>query len=261
MPSSDLPLPEGWQPVQQNRWAAVTAVSLVLGVLMVIGGLSGLDGEYWQLAVAFVALGAMLLLGVATRKRRRTDAPVTTDGGALRIGLSRAGLLLELAGLVLGGVATAFLALGAARAEAWVFVVISGATALGVAGYLVVRLARGISVGELELAPEGVRLRVDGRDDRLAWEDVLSLHCVDVRDRNGTVTRRRLTLRGDPTGGTARGIAQRASAGVELPLHRIDLDDVLVYHLLHHYHRHPEDRGELAGPAAMTRLRERAFPG
>ena len=261
MRSSELDLPAGWTPERPAVWVAVDAVVIVLGLFMIIGGARSVGTEIWHLGGAFGLLGLLMVAGVAFRRRRhrvRGTAPVRTVNGVLRIRFSRSALVEGLVLTVVGAGSGVLLAVGAWEARNWVLLVMGAGAAAGGVGWLGVRYLRGISVGELQLSPDGLRLRMDGLDVHLPWEDALGLATAETRSSYGIVTGRLLTLRFRTTPRGRR--PQPAVREIRVPIHRIDLDEVVLHHLLRFYHQHPEARGELAGPAAVARLRDRAFP-
>lgn len=253
MPSSDqLTLPRGWSPRQTVRRRAATAVGPLLAVLLATYGLRELSGDRPAAAWGVLCFAGMLgAASMVARPRTGRLAPVhDAPRGALRFTFSRHVLIAQTAALVLAAGAGGLLAVAAAQERAWFWTVLCGLLGAGPAGALGYQLLRGLRVGELVLSPAAVRLRVDATDVTVAWDDVLAVFTAEHKDRYGTVTRRDLSLVGSRPGATE----------LEVPVARVDVDEVALYHLLEFYLRCPQARPELAGPGAVARWAARDYP-
>jgi hypothetical protein len=236
-------------------------VGFLLSALLIYSGLVGIQTGYWHFGGAIALFG--LLLGgasVAPIRRRRAlgTAPVGTDKGALRIGFSRFAMAQGPVAIGIGAAGGALMAAVGVEAGSWglLWTVVCGA----VAAYGVITLVRwlsgGLTVGELRLSPGEVRLRVDAIDVTVPWDDLTGVF-AQAPLSNGMPTGHELclTTRSPPRS----RVPMLPDEPVSIPVHRIDLDQMVLHHLLCFYREHPDARYELAGPAAVTRLRDRAF--
>lgn len=260
MPSSDqLALPTGWSPRQRFRGGAVRAVAPLLGVLVALSGLRGLTGEYPAASGGLLCLAGLLALGGRMFRPRPAGRPPVFDKAraALRFDFSRQSLAVELAAIVLFAGTCGLFAVAAAQERLWVVTVLCGLVAVGFAGLLGHRLFRGLHVGELLLTPTTVALCGTSMDDSEAWDDITVFPFERV-GRGGVVLGRDLGLLTYPK--RPWRWYRTAVADIRIPLHRMEVDEVALYHLLEFYRRHPDARAELAGPAAIARWEARDYP-
>ncbi len=254
MPSSDqLALPTGWRPRQDARWGAIQAVRPLLALMAGYAGFSLLSSGYPEAAGGAWSLAALLALaGPSIRRRPGGRGPVHDPvRQAVRFGFSRYALVAELVGLACAAGFPGLLALAAAQERWWFWVVALAPLAVWAVGILGYRLFRGPRVGELVLSPGAVRLRVDATDVTVPWDDLL-VFTSERTDRYGTVLRRTLDL--------GSYVSEDPLESYAVPLRRVDVDDVALYHLLEFYRRCPRARPELAGPDAVARWAARDYP-
>lgn len=237
-------------------------MAFLVSPILIYSGIVGIRTGYWlyggAIALFGLLLGALVVLPLR-RQRMLGRAPVHTADGALRIGFSRFAMLQSPVLVLLGAAGGILLAIAAFEGRGWglLWAVVFGALAAYCVVELVRSLSRGLTVGELRLSPQHVRLRVDAIDVTVPWDDLAGVYAEGLRS-DGMITGNELCLiiKSPPRSREP----QLAAAPVSIPVHRIDLDEVVLHHLLRFYREHPEARGELAGPAAAARLRDRAFP-
>lgn len=242
-----------------------TGVSLV-GFVNAIGDADVLWAVFWGSSTLMFGL-MMFALPLFWRVRRRELPPMvrvmTPGGAALFVPAPRGPQLPALAFLVGGCLWTAcFVFLGMTVWEPdtelhhlWNYLVLLLALAIcvfgGYAAWTTVRALR--HQQGLTLAPDGIAVESGDTRQTTAWDDIGSIwprednnnYQVIVTSHRLTTVRRTRLVR--PHGHTAREIRLNAA--------RYRIDPALLFHLICHYHAHPQHRHELSSAVAVARIR------
>jgi len=271
--SGELALPEGFSVPRRGRLVllAVTTPVLVLVVLFrLASSVLGADGFGAGGAVLFGAAMVVGFVSVLRDHLRRCwplDAVRPVPGG-LAIAFSRRVVQRRVLGLALLGSALLLWGISAWSSGSTVGALLFTAGGAAGLGYLLRWYLRGIRPGELVLTSDSVHLVMDDVDVEVRWDDVESVHAWEHSDRYRTVLFRRIELparhargwRPAPPGGSLWAVTRR-SPGIDIHCDRVEIDPVLLYHLLRFYLDHPCARTELAGRTVHARLRDRRFAG
>lgn len=271
--SRELALPEGFTVARRGRLVLLALTMplplLVLLFVLLVGLLSG----NWAVASGAALLGAANALAVVLIVRQQLARTGTLDAvrpvpGGVTIVFSRRLQRLRLLGSSCGGAGLLLCGMGAWSAGSDLVAALCTAAGGVALAALILWYVRGIRTGELTLTPDSVRLAMDAHDVEARWDDIRSVRAWEHTDRYRMLRWRRLELPADhatgwrpaPRGGSL-GAVTRRSPGIDIHCDRVELDPVLLYHLLRFYLDHPLARPELATHCVLARLRHRMFVG
>lgn len=261
------PKPAGWTAGRYPKLVTVTTVvAALVAVLAVVGAVAGIFSlDPVAIPVAAVALWLVHLAGFFWWSRWPPRRPVgnatlvpSPDGATkgVRFRYSRRAYYWFTAFLIL----TLLLVLAFAGTVATFggvvgigFAVLVGVAALYLGWFLVVTFRH--APGEVTVSPAGISHQSLTFVHFVPWHAVVG---VEAGWTNGPV----LVVKAYPSGDTAvRSFTGRFHAGdlSHLPLvvirtHWLATDPATVYHALAYYHANPDQRPELATPAALDRI-------
>ncbi|GAA4415355.1 hypothetical protein ACFQV2_30565 [Actinokineospora soli] len=172
------------------------------------------------------------------------------------------------AAFVLVGVGLVLALLSGFLVTAEPVIAVVGGVVLGLLGVLLIAAGlfalrhRPLTTGLL-MTPEGVALTWLRPAVRLGWDDIHEIRPLVLRmGRSAQAPSRHyvgVVSRGKPdVGERMRKVAVRFGPDVAcaVPVGSLDVDQLVVLHTLAYYRDHPEARAELAGDAAVLRVRE-----
>lgn len=271
-----LPWPDGWFPPVRPRHVVLVAGMFLVALAIFATGILALGYDNRGAAAVLILMSpipAFLTAWcfLALLRGRHRDPSGVDSGYVSEVGkpatvipyslpVFACYLLLVFAILLFfGSFAVAMLAVGVRDGfgdpAVLVPLAISGVVSIPCLYFLFTVLRGGLRRGSLALMLDGVYHRGWRNRSFVGWDEVLSVRAYEVL--HGPI------IRIGSVGNNHSSVAPTSSGPIreiEVRGRLLSVDPALAYHALRYYHEHPEARAELAGDAAVRRLRRGALP-
>ncbi|MGH3979219.1 MAG: hypothetical protein ACRDRZ_09500 [Pseudonocardiaceae bacterium] len=271
-----LPWPDEWFPPVRPRHIVLVAGMSLVALAILAAGILALVDDNTGAAVVLILMSPILVLltawgFLALLRGRHRDPSVVDSGYVSEVGkpatvipyslpVFACYVLLVFAVLLFFGFfAVALSAVGARDGfgdpAVLVPLAISGVASISCLYFLFTVIRGRLGRGSLALMPDGVYHRGWMTRSFVGWDEVLSVRAYEVL--HGPI------IRIGSVGNDHSSVAPTSSGPVreiEVRGRLLSVDPALTYHALRYYHEHPEARAELAGDAAVRRLRSGALP-
>lgn len=266
----DMLMPEEWRDKRENRRILVSALGIaMMGLLFAVMAIltcwiGMVVGAVFTALISCFFFSTVAFAYVHSLRRPTGWSDITSEGGALVIAYGRPvfAVLVVIVGIVVlltGGVAVAILiATGAGTGSGGA--IIPALCGVYMASFLVDIATSRVQRGSLTLSPEGVRQRGWSYESYLSWDAVIGGKAAYYDHRkilifaysNAAWERR-------PTTRLWRIDRLPPVPMMELDCRKLDIDPVVLFHLVMFYVGNPPARAELGTDAPLRRLQQSSW--